>query len=41
MVDTYGSGLGRHRPRRHTFGFQSITFEGMHQFIQSLQNGKA
>ena len=26
---------------RNTFGFQSITFEGMDQFIQSLQKGKA
>ena len=37
MVVTYGSCLGRHRrllscPRSNTFGFRSITFEGIHQF---------
>ena len=25
----------------HTFGFLLLTFEGMHQYIQSLQKGKA
>ena len=31
---------GSPKRRCHTLGFRSITFEGMHTFIQSLEMGK-
>ena len=45
MVDTYGSCLRwircRHCPRCHTFGFHSITLEGMHRFHSNFTEGSS
>ena len=45
MFDTYGSCLRwlrcRHCPRCHTFGFQSITLEGIHRFHSNFTEGSS